>query len=514
MRKKYSILFFTFASILISKDIQAQQGTLDTTFHSTGKLVLASSQSNEYANAIAVQADSGMIITGFSETTTTNGNDIIVGRILSDGTMDSLFGTNGWVVYDHAGFSDYAYDVDLQTDGKIVVSGAVSSTSVNKEFFVMRLNTNGTFDTTFASTGKKVFQISTGDDFVSEAVIQIDGKIVLGGYSNSPTNSSSSATFVRLNVDGSLDSTFGTGGISQPDNSTQFERVNDFVLKPNGSFIAVGYSGTTFYLAESWGILSDGTVDSSYGVNGRKIINGMNFANAIGEFNNQYYICGTTASVTQSGIIVAINDIGNDISSFGNAGTTSITMNLGVTYSDLEIQSDGKVVTVGRTKLAQSTPAPDIIISRFNLSGIPDVSFGTNGHAVIDLANNSNDNSFSIDIQSEDKIVACGVATQASNDDMCIVRLNATSIPVSVNDFNYLNETVSVFPNPAVDHFFVQLPQGSSLSKVELITVNGTTIVLKKTGSNEIQLPENLMNGLYILRIFAADGIHYFKLIR
>jgi uncharacterized delta-60 repeat protein len=309
-----------------------------------------------------------------------------------------------------------------------------------------------------------------------------------------------------------MDTTFGTGGISQPNYSTQFERVDGLVIKPNGSFIAVGYSGTSLYFAESWGLLSDGTVDSSYGVNGRKIINGMNFAKAIAEFNNQFYICGNTASSTQSGVIVAINDSGNYIGSFGNAGITSVTLNLGVTYSDIKIQSDGKVIAAGGTKLALFVP--DIIISRFNLSGIPDVSFGINGHAVIDLANNSNDNGMGIEIQQDDKIVVCGVATQSANDDMCITRLNATSIPVSVTDFNFFNKTASVFPNPILDHFYVQLPRGSSLLNVELISVTGATIFLRRSSSNEIQLPENLMNGLYVLRIFTEDGIHLFKMIK
>jgi uncharacterized delta-60 repeat protein len=511
MKKIYLLILSGSLLLANSKSILAQQGTLDSTFNGTGKLILAPRASHDNANAIVVQQDSGIIVAGVSQGTST-GFDVIVGRILPSGILDTTFGNSGWVVYDYGGFSDYAYDVDLQSDGKIIVTGAVSKSAANTEFLVIRLNPDGSFDSTFSSTGKAVITINTGEDYAQEAVIQNDGKIVLGGYSKTPGFTFNNATLVRLNSDGSLDTTFGTGGISQPNYPTQSDRIDGLVIKPNGSFIAVGYSGSTSLQGETWGILPDGSIDSSYGTNGRQLISSMNYCKSIAEYNNQYYICGYASGANQSGVIAALNEFGTPISSFGTFGITSVSLNLGVTYVDIKIQADGKIITAGGTTIAQFVG--DFILSRFETNGSPDATFGTNGHVTVDFSNNGSDNGQCAAIQPDGKILICGVSIPGANNDMTIARVHALSAPVSVNDLNSINESIKVYPNPVHDHFSLQLPQDIKLLNVEMISATGSKLELKKSGLHDFILPENISSGLYIIHVTTNEKDYLLKVIK
>lgn len=98
--------------------------------------------------------------------------------------------------------SDVAYGVIQQADGKLVVAGS-SSRGGNNNFSLVRLNTNGTFDTTFDVDGKVVIAVSQSNDRGYSVIQQTDGKLVLAGYSDSGT--SDDFSLVRLNADRSLD---------------------------------------------------------------------------------------------------------------------------------------------------------------------------------------------------------------------------------------------------------------------------------------------------------------------
>src|SRR6185369_3808572 len=122
----------------------------------------------------------------------------------NDGSLDtSLNGTGKLVTDVGSGRYDAANSVAVQTDGKIVVAGTVDSgTSYN--FAVTRYNADGGLDTSFNGTGRLVTDIGTNTgDYAYSVNVQPDGKIVVVGSS-----SGSNFAVVRYNPDGSLDTTF------------------------------------------------------------------------------------------------------------------------------------------------------------------------------------------------------------------------------------------------------------------------------------------------------------------
>lgn len=169
-------------------------GSLDTTFGVGGK-VTTSLTGVALGYALAVQGDGKVVLAG-----TVNG-DLALLRYGSDGTLDTTFGGAGSVVTDIAGGFDVARALAVQADGKIVVGGYGSA-----DFVVARYTSAGVLDPTFGGIGVVRTDMG-GSDFATELMLQSDGKIVLGGY-----DGLYNTALARYNSDGSLDDSFGNAG--------------------------------------------------------------------------------------------------------------------------------------------------------------------------------------------------------------------------------------------------------------------------------------------------------------
>ncbi len=201
-------------------------GTLDTSFNGTGKktigfdIFLMGSTFNDVANAVAVDSQNRIIVAGTAENESNN-TDFAVARLLSNGTLDTAFNSTGKqiVPFDRGGGNaDTPFAVTVQHGDKIVLAGAVQASAVVNSFDIglARLQTDGALDTTFGTGGKVILPIdlvSDGGDFASGVVEQGNGKLLLTGYV-SGTSGSVYLMAARLQSGGSLDSTFGSSGIT------------------------------------------------------------------------------------------------------------------------------------------------------------------------------------------------------------------------------------------------------------------------------------------------------------
>lgn len=124
-------------------------GRLDTSFSEDGKLTTAVGTESDSLQGIAVQADGKILAAGYSKNGI-KGNDFALVRYNTDGSLDTRFGSNGKVLTDFAQKADQAYDVKLQSDGKILVSG-ISFNTKGAAFALARYNADGSLDATFAA---------------------------------------------------------------------------------------------------------------------------------------------------------------------------------------------------------------------------------------------------------------------------------------------------------------------------------------------------------------------------
>lgn len=248
-------------------------GELDPSFGVSGKVVMGSSTTDDDLRGLAFQPDGKIVVVGSSVDRSTNATDFVVFRLNNNGTLDPTFGVGGMVTTDFLGGLDHAFAVAVQPDGRIVVAGlTLNLPSLHLSFALARYTTDGLLDSTFGSGGKVIIQPGFPGAAVALA-LQADGKIIAAG--NSLANSFDFATrdhaLARFNVDGSLDPTFGTGGIVITDFFGQDDEVRDLAIQGDGKIVAVGNASTSS-LSSDFGIVRynpDGSLDSTFGMGGK-----------------------------------------------------------------------------------------------------------------------------------------------------------------------------------------------------------------------------------------------------
>jgi uncharacterized delta-60 repeat protein len=243
-------------------------GSLDTSFNGTGIVITSVGSSRDYAEAVAIQTDGKIVVAGTS-LNASNNLDFAIVRYNSNGSLDTSFGGTGKVITPVGNFNDWTSSVAIQADGKIVASG-YSGLNVSEHFVVVRYNPNGSLDTTFNGTGKVTTSVGNSNSGASDLAIQTDGKIVVAGISR---NVSNDFAVVRYNPNGSLDTSFGgTGKITIPFGDSHSD-AKSVAIQSDGKIVAVGQSGngnTGFDFAVIR-LNPNGSLDMTFGGTGKVI---------------------------------------------------------------------------------------------------------------------------------------------------------------------------------------------------------------------------------------------------
>lgn len=199
------------------------------------------------------------------------------GISFAGGTLDPNFGTGGKVSFRiNGGSTDFGRAAVLQPDGKIVIVGSSSPEGQSggfRSFAVARLNSDGTLDNTFGTGGKVLTDFGNLQEDVAQAVaLQPDGKIVVGGY----TNGNGIFAIVRYNTDGSLDASFSGGKVTTDFEDSISEQVQNVFVLPDGKILALGVFSGSFPVPPSQIAMArynpDGTSDAGFGSNGKSTV--------------------------------------------------------------------------------------------------------------------------------------------------------------------------------------------------------------------------------------------------
>lgn len=353
-------------------------GVLDTGFNAAG----AGPDNTVYA--VAVQPD-GKIVTG-GVFTTYNGDaaasDYVM-RLNADGTRDTGFNTAG------VGANSTVYAVAVQPDGKIVIVGSFINYNGDAAAsdFVMRLNADGTRDLTFNAGG------TGANDIVYCVALQPDGKIVIGGGTSYDGDAAASDYVMRLNGDGTRDTTFNNGGAGA--NSGVFA----LAIEPDGKIVIggnfVSYNGNAAgRLAR---LNADGTRDTTFNAGGSGA-DGTVLALAI-ESDGKIVIGGNFTSYNGDAVggIARLNSDGTRDTTF-NAGSAGAN---GLVHA-VAVQPDGRVVIGGDFTTYNGNAAGRI--ARLNGDGTRDTTFNAGGAG-------ANSTAYAVAVQPEGKVVLGGSFT-------------------------------------------------------------------------------------------------------
>ncbi len=318
---------------------QNSDGSLDNSFNGTGKQTIAfSGFSYSYGKTIALTTD-GKIVFGGS---IFNGSDydFALTRLNANGSIDSTFGSNGYVVLNINSENDELNVLAIDTVGRIYGAGYTFS-NFQKEMVVVRFLANGSIDSTFGSNGIAELNISSGDDVVNSIKIQTDGKIILAGNSNSIP---SYLTVVRLDSNGFLD--FAT--------TLPYSSQGQGVDIQNDSKIVV--AGSAVGVAAVFRFNTDGSVDSLFGNNGRA----LNFISTTSidagwsvlvDANNKILVGGNAyePGTPRLTTLYRFNSDGSKDTTFGPDASFAIPLTIGDNgVIGMALQSDGKLIVTGR----------------------------------------------------------------------------------------------------------------------------------------------------------------------
>jgi uncharacterized delta-60 repeat protein len=462
--------FYTFNAFTEYKMIRLNSdGSKDTTFN-TGN----GTGFNGYVYEIAQQTDGKTLIGGnFSSYNGVTENSII--RLNSDGSKDTTFTTGtGFRTTGFSIINGNVYSIALQTDGKILVGGHYNDYNGVTEGSIIRLNSDGTKDATF-NTG-------TGfDGAVKTIVIQADGKILVGGeFAN--YNGALENFIIRLNSDGTKDTTFNSG--------TGFDAiVNVIVQQADGKILAGG--GFTFYNNgfTPKGIIrlnGDGTKDTSFNT-------GTGFDKAVWTIAQQ-----TDGKLLIGGDFSQYNDINErNIIRLNSDGTkdTSFATGTGFDGSVYTIakQADGKILVGGFFNSYNGSVENMIIL--LNNNGTKDTNFNTGA--------GFNNTVYTIEQQADGKILVGGWYTNYKEDNSSafLIKLH-TETSLSTTSFDTEKPFV-IYPNPAQEVLHLQTNNFTSIKAIKIYDLQGK-VVLQDT--NETINISNLSKGLYIIKITNENG--------
>ena len=207
-------------------------GTPDMSFDGDGLVLTDLGTKADVARAVAIRPDGRIVVAGTAD------GDVALVRYTDTGEVDESFGDHGKRVTDF-GSDDFANGLALTGDGHILVAGHTLGAGLDLDFALARYTAEGELDTAFG-TGGIVKTDFGGDDFAENLTVQPDGKIVVVGRDSSATILDMAV--VRYRDDGKLDTGFGAGGKVTADFHGKGEFGQDVAIQPDGKIVAAGYT--------------------------------------------------------------------------------------------------------------------------------------------------------------------------------------------------------------------------------------------------------------------------------
>ncbi|MCB0839579.1 MAG: T9SS type A sorting domain-containing protein [Bacteroidetes bacterium] len=514
MKTKQFLIFFLIACL---SHASAQQGTLDQTFGNKGIATLDFSGEDDKAQAIVVQPDGKILITG----TVDNGSNknFGVARYHPDGSLDQDFGFNGKKQIDFFGDDDFAEAISLESDGKIIIAGTSLNGSGDVFFSVARLNPDGSYNLDFDADGKSSWKGAGTDKSVSAKDVAIDanGNIMVAGTSDVERHgvANSSFTVVRFLPDGSSTLVYRA--------SIQSQRAQAMTLQADGKVLVAGSiedidPHTNFCLLrlkyrDSQGnqllrdndFHFDGTVESDFGGDTESA-----YAVAV-QPDGKILVAGSyqrNANSNKSLLLARYMPDGTLDPGFGifNGYTSLSSLSYDIELRDIVVQPDGKILVAGYTKEGTQN---SFVLRRYTSNGDLDQSFGpirTN----IGIAGTGGPG-MALALQSDGKVLVAGFAFTSlpNKNDFALLRYH-NDVAMDIPDFFEENTSPFIYPNPVQNRFQLsfELKRAAKLD-LHLFDMMGKEVQrwdhnqLRTRGNHveEMELRPDISPGLYLLRI-------------
>ena len=281
---------------------------------------------------------------------------------------------------------------------------------------------DGTLDPTFGTGGIVTTSSGTFNVYGYGIAFQSDGKIVVVGAQDNV--SSSDFIVARYNNDGTLDPTFDSDGIVNIDFGGGYDVARNLAIQSDGKIIVAGYSDASFAIAR---LNPDGTLDTSFDSDGKVLTAGGKGFDVAIQTDGKIVVAGniTTGGSDDDFALIRYNTNGSLDTSFDSDGIVTTNINFWFDFAkSLVIQEDGKIIVAGDFRNGSQY---DIAVVRYNSDGSLDTSFDSDGIVTTDVILNSsqsNDLAYTVLTQPDGKIVVGGTSSN-NGDYFTVVRYNS-----------------------------------------------------------------------------------------
>ena len=397
--------------------------------------------SGGFGRDIELLSDGSIITAGYYD----SGFQMVVNKTLTSGLPDTTFDGDGTRVLDEIGSTLSATvsrveDLLVLPDGDFVAVG-IGIFGGQVDIVVVRLNSNGSLDTTFDVDGVLVLAPTIYDDEAKAGILLPDGDIVVVGYS-APTGTSNDLYMARVNPNGTLDTSFDVDGQLTADVSFN-DYIHDAALRSDGNIVVAGTSGSQPSIAV---LTPTGTFDTTFNTDGKAVLTSVMLgynasANALAiQSDGKIVLVGDGYNGTAYTHFIARTSSNGDLdTSFDSDGFALLgtgTPSYQEALNDVAILSDGKIATVGFVRESADPAYSQSILYRLTSVGALDPSLNQSFTAgkVVSGALNGEDDTFALTVNSAGVVYSATVSWTGSGRCVGVAKYDTSLAPSTWSD--------------------------------------------------------------------------------
>lgn len=538
-------------------NLSAQNIQLDPTFGPSGNPInlgvvntgVSTNVFSHYSQIRRISIDQSGGIISFGSVLDTNGfENFGISKYKSDGSLDNTFGTNGFVSYSWYAndtgnhyFGDRIYSGGIQSTGKILGVGwteenlsGYGNGIIYREACVLRLNTDGTVDSTFGTNGKIVGNYSGHIASTYHDILLLPNDYFYSALDEYDTSGYYTSSLAKHKPDGTLDSSFALNGVaSDGEHFTGW----GLAIQNDNKIIYTGYG----YYDSSQAVIKrfnvDGSIDSTFGNNGTvlqdygRYNHGEDrYSQALIQADGKIVVSGwagnlkdTTVNEFSTDMIVARYNIDGSLdNTFGINGIIrqDILSNdpnegrINRTYAGGVLLADGSFLFNSYEKSNYSYTGENDRMGffKYTSSGVLDTSFGNNGHYNVTILSDSNDYLYlrmdDMKLLPNNKIIlggsfntTYGVTTTYPYVSNILLQFDLNST-INVNELSYSND-LRVYPNPSSDFINIEFEESQEIKTLNVLSMDGKLMesFVNFSNSNKMRIDvSSLSKGAYIIQ--------------
>lgn len=374
-------------------------------------------------------------------------------KLNQSGEIDMTFGINGFLDVD-------ANKMEILNDGKILLMGYYSNWPFS-HYKLNRIFSSGNIDSSFGNNGEIILNpTSYNQDLIGNFKILSGNKIIIAGYSFSGNDGTSKAVLVKLNENGTFDTTFANNGVLIEDVGPEGKgKYYDLTINDNG-FIIV--NGTMYYQG----------VTGEYGT---KAI--------VSKYNSTGYLDQT------------FDDNGIKIFDPINGANDS--------FWSIDAQSD-EIIAVGTSGMSFPNSQSFYYMALIDDTGNFNANFFSNGYLTTNFQNSPTNNAYKV-FYLNDEIYSGGISKNPTNSNFEAVLSKLNQESLTIDEWNDNNNTV-FYPNPFSDE--LNISHTKEIKEILIYTISGKLIYKKDytNVSNKLSLNINIPAGIYLARVLYING--------